>query len=82
MTKMVLFNNIEEAIQGVKDGHITWEKLLELKEVYDDAYKVSREYGYVGVGCITWACRALQEYQGMQTPEIEVPTLYTDEDFT
>jgi hypothetical protein len=79
---MKTYYSIEEALNGVTAGEITWERLLELKDVYDDAYKVSGEYGYVGVGCITWACRALQEYQGMQTPEIEVPVLYTDEDFT
>jgi hypothetical protein len=79
---MKTYYSIEEALNGVTAGEITWERLLELKDVYDDAYKVSGEYGYVGVGCITWANRALHEYQGMPTEEIEVPVLYTDEDFT
>ena len=79
---MKTFNTIEEALKGVTAGDITWERLLELKDVYDDAYMVSKEYGYVGVGCITWANRALHEYQGMPTEEIPTPALYTDEDFT
>ena len=79
---MVLFNNIEEALQGVKDGHITWERLVELKEVYDDAYEESAEYGFVGVGKISFANLMLQDYQGMDTDPIRIPMMYTDEDFT
>jgi glutaredoxin-related protein len=78
---MKTYYSIEEALNGLKAGEITWERLLELKDVYDEAYKFSKEYGYVGVGCISWADRALHEYQDIPTAEIEVPVLYTDEDF-
>ena len=79
---MVLFKNMEDLLQGVIDGTIQVEKFKELGDVYEEAYTVSKEYGYVGVGCISWAERALQEYQGMQTKAIPTPVLFTDEDFT
>jgi len=79
---MVLFKNMEDLLQGVISGTIQVEKFKELGEVYEEAYTVSKEYGYVGVGCISWAERALLEYQGASTKPLPQPVLFTDEDFT
>ena len=79
---MVLFNNIEEALEGVKNEIITWERFIELKNEYDRWYEESSEYGFVGVGKISFANAMLQDFQGGNVDPIRVPQMYTDEDLT
>ena len=45
------------------------------------AYGDAPEYGFVGVGCISFAEAMLQDHQGAVVEPIRIPTLYTDEDF-
>lgn len=79
---MTNFKNINEALEAFANNEITWEKFTELKEVYDEAYKDAINYGFVGVGKISFACSLLQDHQGMSVDPIRIPQMYTDEDFT
>ena len=45
------------------------------------AYEDATEYGFVGVGRISFAESMLQYHQDGVERRIRIPTLYTDEDF-
>jgi len=79
---MTNFKDINEALEAFNNGEITWDTLVELHSVYDVAYEDATNYGFVGVGKISFACSILQDYQGMNVDPMRIPQLYTDEDFT
>ena len=70
-----------ELTKGLLNDEITHELYVELLEVYHVAYGDAPEYGFVGVGCISFAEAMLQDHQGAVVKPIRIPTLYTNEDF-
>ena len=70
-----------ELTRALLDNEITHELYVELLEVYHVAYGDAPEYGFVGVGCISFAEAMLQDHQGAVVKPIRIPRLYTDEDF-
>ena len=70
-----------ELTRALLDNEITHELYVELLEVYHVAYKNAPDYGFVGVGRISFAEAILQDNQGAVVGPIRIPRLYTDEDF-
>ena len=70
-----------ELTRALLDNEITHELYVELLEVYHVAYGDAPEYGFVGVGCISFAELMLQHHQDGVERRIRIPRLYTDEDF-
>ena len=70
-----------ELTRAVLDNEIPHELYVELLEVYHVAYGDAPEYGFVGVGCISFAESMLQYHQDGVERRIRIPRLYTDEDF-
>ena len=70
-----------ELTRALLDNEIPHELYVELIEVYHVAYEDATEYGFVGVGRISFAESMLQEHQDGVVRRIRIPTLYTDEDF-
>ena len=70
-----------ELTRALLDNEITHELYVELLEVYHVAYGDAPEYGFVGVGCISFAESMLQYHQDGVERRIRIPRLYTDEDF-
>tara|TARA_R110000824_G_scaffold201113_1_gene385163 strand:- start:181 stop:498 length:318 start_codon:yes stop_codon:yes gene_type:complete len=70
-----------ELTRALLDNEITHELYVELLEVYHVAYKNAPDYGFVGVGRISFAEAILQDNQGEVVGPIRIPRLYTDEDF-
>ena len=69
-----------ELTRAVLDNEIPHELYVELLEVYHVAYGDAPEYGFVGVGCISFAESMLQYHQDGVERRIRIPRLYTDED--
>ena len=57
-------------------------KFTELVNVYMDAIEDAPEYGFVGVGCISFAEAVLQYHQDGVVRRIRIPQLYTDKDLS
>ena len=78
-------NKVYKTRKEVVDAHLSEEinntRFLELIGVYMDAEEEAPEYGFVGVGCISFAESMLQYHQDGVERRIRIPTLYTDEDF-
>ena len=78
-------NKVYKTRKEVVDAHLSEEinntRFLELIGVYMDAEEEAPEYGFVGVGCISFAEAMLQDHQGAVVKRIRIPRLYTDEDF-
>ena len=70
-----------ELTRALLDNEITHELYVELLEVYHVAYKNAPDYGFVGVGRISFAEAILQDNQVAVVGPIRMPRLYTDEDF-
>jgi hypothetical protein len=70
-----------ELTKALLNNEIPHELYVELLEVYHVAYGDAPEYGFVGVGRISFAEAMLQDHQGAVVKPIRIPTLYTDEDF-
>ena len=60
---MTIYKTHSEIICGIIDETLPEWWARRLIKVYHDAYKESKEHGYIGVGCVTFAEDALVEYQ-------------------
>ena len=76
-----VYNTRKEVVNANLSGEISTERFYELLGVYMDAEEEAPEYGFVGVGCISFAEAMLQDHQGAVVEPIRIPRLYTDEDF-
>tara|TARA_B110000858_G_scaffold64635_1_gene74894 strand:+ start:396 stop:725 length:330 start_codon:yes stop_codon:yes gene_type:complete len=76
-----VYKTRKEVVNANLSGEISTERFYELLGVYMEAEAEAPEYGFVGVGCISFAEAMLQDHQGAVVKPIRIPTLYTDEDF-
>jgi len=76
-----VYNTRQEVVEARISKEISTERFYELLGVYMEAHEEAPEYGFVGVGCISFAEAMLQDHQGAVVEPIRIPTLYTDEDF-
>jgi hypothetical protein len=76
-----VYKTESELTKGLLENEIPHQVYVELLEVYHIAYEEAPKYGYVGVGCISFAEKMLMGYQGYDTGKIKSPKMYTEEDF-
>ena len=76
-----VYNTRQEVVEARISKEISTERFYELLGVYMEAHEEAPEYGFVGVGCISFAEAMLQDHQGAVVEPIRIPRLYTDEDF-
>ena len=78
-------NKVYKTRKEVVDAHLSEEinntRFYELLGVYMEAEDDAPKYGFVGVGCISFAEAMLQDHQGAVVEPIRIPRLYTDKDF-
>ena len=77
-----VYKTRKEVVDANLSGEINTERFYELLGVYMEAEDEAPEYGFVGVGCISFAEAMLQEYQDGVVRRIRIPQLYTDEDLS
>ena len=77
-----VYKTHKEVVDANLSGKINTERFYELLGVYMEAEDEAPEYGFVGVGCISFAEAMLQEYQDGVIRRIRIPQLYTDEDLS
>jgi|14BtaG_2_1085337.scaffolds.fasta_scaffold45413_5 hypothetical protein len=70
-----------ELTKGLLNDEIPHELYVELIKVYHEAYEEAPEYGFVGVGCISFAESMLQYHQDGVERRIRIPTLYDEYSF-
>jgi hypothetical protein len=70
-----------ELTKGLLNNEIPHELYVELIKVYHEAYEEAPEYGFVGVGCISFAESMLQYHQDGVERRIRIPTLYDEYSF-
>ena len=76
-----VYKTRQEVVEARISKEISTERFYELLGVYMEAHEEAPEYGFVGVGCISFAESMLQEHQDGVVRRIKIPRLYTDEDF-
>ena len=76
-----VYKTRKEVVDANLSGEINTERLYELLGVYMEAEDEAPEYGFVGVGCISFAEAMLQEYQDGVVRRIKIPTLYDEYSF-
>jgi len=76
-----VYKTRKEVVDANLSGEINTERFYELLGVYMEAYEEAPEYGFVGVGCISFAEAMLQEYQDGVVRRIKIPTLYDEYSF-
>ena len=78
-------NKVYKTRKEVVDAHLSEEinntRFYELLGVYMEAHEEAPEYGFVGVGCISFAESMLQEHQDGVVRRIRIPTLYDEYSF-
>ena len=78
-------NKVYKTRKEVVDAHLSEEinntRFLELIGVYMDAEEEAPEYGFVGVGCISFAESMLQYHQDGVERRVRIPTLYDEYSF-
>ena len=70
-----------ELTKGLLNDEIPNELYVELIKVYHEAYEEAPEYGFVGVGCISFAESMLQYHQDGVERRIRIHTLYDEYSF-
>ena len=76
-----VYKTRKEVVDANLSGEINTERFYELLGVYMEAEDEAPEYGFVGVGCISFAEAMLQEYQDGVVRRIRIPTLYDEYSF-
>ena len=76
-----VYKTRQEVVDANLSGEINTERFYELLGVYMEAEDEAPEYGFVGVGCISFAEAMLQEYQDGVVRRIKIPTLYDEYSF-
>jgi len=76
-----VYKTRKEVVDANLSGEINTERFYELLGVYMEAEDEAPEYGFVGVGCISFAEAMLQEYQDGVVRRIKIPTLYDEYSF-
>jgi len=76
-----VYKTRKEVVDANLSGEINTERFYELLGVYMEAYEEAPEYGFVGVGCISFAESVLQEHQDGVVRRIKIPTLYDEYSF-
>ena len=70
-----------ELTKGLLSDEIPHELYVELIKVYHEAYGEAPEYGFTGVGCISFAESMLQYHQDGVERRIRTPQLYDEYSF-
>ena len=70
-----------ELTKGLLNDEIPHELYVELIKVYHEAYAEAPEYGFTGVGCISFAESMLHYHQDGVERRIRIPTLYDEYSF-
>ena len=70
-----------ELTKGLLDNEIPHELYVELIKVYHEAYEEAPEYGFTGVGCISFAESILQYHPDGAEGRVRIPTLYDEYSF-
>ena len=76
-----VYKTRQEVVDANLSGEINTERFYELLGVYMEAEDEAPEYGFVGVGCISFAEAMLQEYQDGVVRRIRIPQLYDEYSF-
>ncbi len=76
-----VYKTRQEVVEARISKEISTERFYELLGVYMDAEEEAPEYGFVGVGCISFAESVLQEHQDGVVRRIRIPTLYDEYSF-
>ena len=76
-----VYNTRQEVVEARISKEISTERFYELLGVYMEAHEEAPEYGFVGVGCISFAESMLQEHQDGVVRRIRIPTLYDEYSF-
>ena len=76
-----VYKTRQEVVDANLSGEINTERFYELIGVYMEAEDEAPEYGFVGVGCISFAEAMLQEYQDGVIRRIRIPQLYDEYSF-
>ena len=76
-----VYKTRKEVVNANLSGEISTERFYELLGVYMEAHEEAPEYGFVGVGCISFAESMLQEHQDGVVRRIRIPTLYDEYSF-
>ena len=69
-----VYKTEKELTDGLLNDEIPHELYVKLIKVYHDAYEEAPEYGFVGVGCVSFAESMLQYHQDGVERRIRIPT--------